>query len=130
MEKISTKLVLDLIEESIKNGTSRQVKVEDSEMSYFRMLVSRYNKVNNAKISVKRVHGVYREVCAPRNRFFDDSQYKPVFDLVQNVLNDESAILNEDQLKLIQDKLHHIMSVCQDRCIINNEVEVGNDLLG
>lgn len=127
MEKISTKIVTDLISQAIKNGKSNLIEVNKTQSSYFRMLVSKYNKINKCKISARRAHGEYMELCAPQNRFFDDIEWKGAFDVIQKVLSDSDSVISSDQLALVESKLHSIVSICKDRVIIENIVS--NDLL-
>lgn len=119
MKKISTETVNQLIEQAVKQGKSSQIAVEDSAMPYFRMLVSRYNKLNKTKISVRGVHGVYREICAPFDRFFDNDEWKSAFDLIQNVLSDDDFTLTENQLLMIKEKMHGIVEKCSKQTVIN-----------
>lgn len=134
MEKLTTKIVHQLIDDALKNGRSKQVEVPDTSMSYFRMLVSKYNKTSEIKISVRGVHGVYREVCAPKRSILDNGDHGHVFELIGKVLNDPGFTITKDQLLLIENKLQSINRVCLKQCIASTAAAVEaepetNDLL-
>jgi len=124
MEKITTKVVHQLIDEALKNGCSKQVEVPDSSMSYFRMLVSKYNKTSKIKISVRGVHGVYREVWAQKKSILDTGDHGQAFDLIGKVLSDPKYIITKEQLSIIEMKLQSINRVCQERCTASTATAV------
>lgn len=115
MTSISTSIVNSLIAESIKNGKSKEFIIEDSKVPYLRMLISKYNKANKTKISAKRVHGVYMEICAPKDRFFDKNEFEPAFNIIQAVMDNESFVISNDQLNLIKETLKSIEKTCEER---------------
>lgn len=127
MLKISTKIVSELIESAVKNGKSEQIQVSDKDMSYLRMLVSRHNKKNGTKISVRGVHGVYRELCAPQNRILDTAEWKPMFDVIQNVVADSNYIITKEQFELVQDRMNSILDLCRKRMDVEHfEIKINN----
>lgn len=131
MEKLTTKVVNALIAEAIEKGKSNPIKVPDSSMSYFRMLVSKYNKTSKIKISVRGVHGVYREVCAPQRSILDTGDHGQAFALIGKVLADDNFMISREQLSMIEKKLHSIIRKCQKQCIAKKAIPQleTNDLL-
>lgn len=126
MEKVTTKLLSDLIDESIKNGISRSVEIEDSDIAYLRMLLSRYNKVNGTKIIARKISSVNWVISAPFNRFIDDERWKRTFELIQSVMMNPDASLSEVNFKRIDVDLNTIIEMCKNR---QANDKLGHDIL-
>lgn len=121
MEKVTTKLISFLIEEAQKSGTSHTVEIEESDIPYFRMLLSRYNSKNSTKICVRRVHALNWQVCAQFDRFYDQTQWKIEFDLVQKIISNPDYKLSESDFMIVKDMLQSIQNICAQRLLENQE---------
>lgn len=126
MEKITKRIADKLINQAIKHGKSDPIEVSDKDVGYFRVLLSSYNKFNKTKLSLRGLHGVYKEVYAP----FD---HKPMTNmpfhidaLLKNVLSDDKFRLTEDEYLSINEYLVDINKKCKERVNYIPEREVLN----
>lgn len=115
METVTTKLLSSLIEEAMKNGVSKEVEIDDSQIAYLRMLVSRYNNKNGTEIRARKVSGVNWVISAPFDRFIDQERWKRSFDIIQRVLMNPDEPITEADLGRVQTDLHTIIGLCKER---------------
>lgn len=115
METVTTKLLDELIAEAMKNGTSRSVEIDDSQIAYLRMLVSRYNNKNGKEIRARRISGVNWVIGAPFDRFIDQERWKRSFDLIQRVLMNPDTKLSAIDLAQIEIDLGTILDLCKNQ---------------
>lgn len=129
MITITKTKVQELINTATINGKSEKIEVAAKDMNYFRSLISQHNKLNGSKFKISKAYGVYREVYAPFDRFFDLPEWKAAFDLIQKVLYNDKTTINPNQLELINNKLNVITLKCVNQCVQNAPGSVNTDKL-
>lgn len=115
--KITKQIVDELINEAFEKGKSRQIPVDNSQIAYFRLLVSTYNKKNSVKISINRAHGVYMEVSAPNNRIIDLPRYKNAFAILSSVLHSDDRKVSLDEFKEVETALNELNEICRSKVL-------------